>query len=415
MERIKATLKNKSGEGHIDTAVKIIIAVVIGALLLGGLYLLFSNVILPQLDTEVGDMMDYGENGTTVRRTLDDATGTYVLEYSYDGKHWQGVEMPNYGTGSSVYQLISGGESGNEQAALVRSGSTYYLIASADGIKWTEQFNFTANSITHFYYGTSSQLPRGAGSFSGEKFVVRWHSGGQTYFTGVAANATKWSKPTWSDKATVAAVKATVAAVKGIVAAIAAGGWIAVVIIVVICIIAMAVGAVFSIFTPGKGDLSLNQVIFETENEYAEQMEIYKANIPHDYIKIRGEPTAWKEALAVYMVKYKIDGEDREDVTSFTKKQAGKLKQVYRDFNTVLVTLEERTEPYTHLVQNENGEWVEVTEDRTVTDLVFTYHTATVDEIMDKYKFNKRKRQALQDLFRPDFDVLWNALFIESP
>lgn len=216
-------------------------------------------------------------------------------------------------------------------------------------------------------------------------------------------------------KATVAAVKATVAAVKGIVAAIAAGGWIAVVIIVVICIIAMAVGAVFSIFTPGKGDLSLNQVIFETENEYAEQMEIYKANIPHDYIKIRGEPTAWKEALAVYMVKYKIDGEDREDVTSFTKKQAGKLKQVYRDFNTVLVTLEERTEPYTHLVQNENGEWVEVTEDRTVTDLVFTYHTATVDEIMDKYKFNKRKRQALQDLFRPDFDVLWNALFIESP
>lgn len=216
-------------------------------------------------------------------------------------------------------------------------------------------------------------------------------------------------------KATVAAVKATVATVKGIIAAIAAGGWIAVVIIVVICIIAMAVGAVFSIFTPGKGDLSLNQVIFETENEYAEQMEIYKANIPHDYIKIREEPTAWKEVIAVYMVKYKIDGEDREDVTAFTEKQAGKLKQVYRDFNPLFATLEERTEPYTHLVQNENGEWVEVTEDRIITDLVFTYHTATVDEIMDKYKFNKRKRQALQDLFRPDFDVLWNALFIESP
>ena len=51
-------LSSKRGEGHIDTGVKIIIAVVIGALLLGGLYLLFSNVILPQLDTEVGDMMD---------------------------------------------------------------------------------------------------------------------------------------------------------------------------------------------------------------------------------------------------------------------------------------------------------------------------------------------------------------------
>lgn len=199
MKSVKKILKSKSGEGHLDTAVKIIIAVVIGALVLGGLYLLFSNVILPQLNDEVDGMMEYGENGATVRRVLDDESGTYVLQYSYDGKHWQGIQMPNYGAGSSVYQMISGGESGNEQAALVKKGNTYYLIASADGITWKEQFNFTANSVTHFYYGTSSQLPRGAGSFSGEKFVVRWHSGGQTYYTGVAANATSWSKPTWSD------------------------------------------------------------------------------------------------------------------------------------------------------------------------------------------------------------------------
>lgn len=199
MERIKATLKNKSGEGHIDTAVKIIIAVVIGALLLGGLYLLFSNVILPQLDTEVGDMMDYGENGTTVRRTLDDATGTYVLEYSYDGKHWQGVQMPNYGTGSSVYQLISGGESGNEQAALVKLGNTYNLIVSTDGINWTQRFSVNAQSVTHFYYGTSSQLPGTAGSFSGEKFVFRYCAGGSTYYTSVSSKVTTWSPATWSD------------------------------------------------------------------------------------------------------------------------------------------------------------------------------------------------------------------------
>ena len=199
MKTLKKILKNNRGEGHLDTGVKIIIAVVIGAVILGGLYLLFSNVILPQLNTEVDSMMDYGKNGATVRRTPDDESGTYVLEYSYDGKHWQGVQMPNYGAGSSVYQLISGGESGKEQAALVKQGNTYYLIASADGIAWKEQFQFTANSVTHFYYGTSSQLPRNSGSFSGERFVVRWHSGGQTYYTGVAAHATSWSKPTWSD------------------------------------------------------------------------------------------------------------------------------------------------------------------------------------------------------------------------
>lgn len=36
-------LSNKTGEGHIDTALKIIIGVVIGAVILGGLYLLFAG------------------------------------------------------------------------------------------------------------------------------------------------------------------------------------------------------------------------------------------------------------------------------------------------------------------------------------------------------------------------------------
>lgn len=36
--KVKAVLEGKRGEGYIDTVVKMIIAVVIGALLLGGLY-----------------------------------------------------------------------------------------------------------------------------------------------------------------------------------------------------------------------------------------------------------------------------------------------------------------------------------------------------------------------------------------
>ena len=36
--RARAVLEDKGGEGYVDTAVKMIIAVVIGALLLGGLY-----------------------------------------------------------------------------------------------------------------------------------------------------------------------------------------------------------------------------------------------------------------------------------------------------------------------------------------------------------------------------------------
>ena len=49
-------LDNKRGDGYIDVAVKMIIAVVVGALLLGGLYYLFNNIVLPGLAERIQDM-----------------------------------------------------------------------------------------------------------------------------------------------------------------------------------------------------------------------------------------------------------------------------------------------------------------------------------------------------------------------
>ena len=57
--RAKCTMESKKAEGYIDVGVKIIIAVVVGAVILGGLYALFDNVILPRLNTEIEAMFDY--------------------------------------------------------------------------------------------------------------------------------------------------------------------------------------------------------------------------------------------------------------------------------------------------------------------------------------------------------------------
>lgn len=58
--RTKQALGNQSGEGFVDTAVKILMGVVIGALVLAGLYLLFEDTILPTLTQRIKDMFDYG-------------------------------------------------------------------------------------------------------------------------------------------------------------------------------------------------------------------------------------------------------------------------------------------------------------------------------------------------------------------
>lgn len=52
-------MKDTKGENYVDTAVKILIAVVLGALLLAGLYALFGDVVMPTLTQSIQDMFNY--------------------------------------------------------------------------------------------------------------------------------------------------------------------------------------------------------------------------------------------------------------------------------------------------------------------------------------------------------------------
>lgn len=52
-------MKDNKGENYVDTAVKILIAVVLGALLLAGLYALFGDVVMPTLTQRIQDMFNY--------------------------------------------------------------------------------------------------------------------------------------------------------------------------------------------------------------------------------------------------------------------------------------------------------------------------------------------------------------------
>ena len=57
--KAQAAMINNRGEGYIDTAVKILIAVVLGALLLAWLYALFGDVVMPTLTQRIRDMFNY--------------------------------------------------------------------------------------------------------------------------------------------------------------------------------------------------------------------------------------------------------------------------------------------------------------------------------------------------------------------
>lgn len=55
----RSAIVSKVGEGYIDTGVKIIIGVVIGGVILAGLYALFNTTIIPTLTTKIQGMFNY--------------------------------------------------------------------------------------------------------------------------------------------------------------------------------------------------------------------------------------------------------------------------------------------------------------------------------------------------------------------
>ena len=56
---VTAVVSSTEGEGYVDSGVKILIAVVIGALLLGGLYALFNTTIMPTVTSKITELFNF--------------------------------------------------------------------------------------------------------------------------------------------------------------------------------------------------------------------------------------------------------------------------------------------------------------------------------------------------------------------
>ena len=57
--RATLAVANVRADGYVDSGVKILIAVVIGALLLAGLYTLFNSTIMPTVTEKITNLFNY--------------------------------------------------------------------------------------------------------------------------------------------------------------------------------------------------------------------------------------------------------------------------------------------------------------------------------------------------------------------
>ena len=214
-------------------------------------------------------------------------------------------------------------------------------------------------------------------------------------------------------KATVAAVKAIIAAAKALVAAIAAGGWVAVVVIIVICLIALICGSVFGIFFSGEDSgtgQSMRTAVQEINTEYDNRLLEIRNGTSYDTLEMSGSRAVWKEVLAVYSVKVNTDPDEPMEVATVddTKKQL--LKDIFWEMNSISSRTESHSETVITETDDGNGNIVQTETTETRTTLYITVSHKPVEEMADQYGFNEEQREYLAELLEDKNNSLWAAV-----
>lgn len=214
-------------------------------------------------------------------------------------------------------------------------------------------------------------------------------------------------------KATVAAVKAIIAGVKALISAIAAGGWVAVVVIVVICLIALIVGSCFGIFFSSEdtgSDQTMQQVVQEINEEYLSEIDYIKSSVSHDELEMSGARAVWPEVLSIYAVKTTTDPDNPQEVASITDEKIELLRDIFWAMNEIDYRTEEVTG--TEIIESDdgNGNIVEETVEVTEVYLYITVSHKTAEEMAAEYNFTDDQLEQLEALLDDENNFLWTAV-----
>ena len=214
-------------------------------------------------------------------------------------------------------------------------------------------------------------------------------------------------------KATVAAVKAIIAATKALIAAIAAGGWIAVLVIIVICLIGMIIGSCFGIFFSGEDSgtgQTIQTAVQEINTDYQENLDEIKASHSYDVLEMSGSRAVWKEVLAVYAVKTTTDPDNAQEVATMDDEKLELLKDIFWQMNEISSSTSTQTETVIETSDDGNGNIVETETTVTQTYLYITVSHKTAEEMADQFGFNEDQREQMAELLADENNSLWSQV-----
>ena len=208
-------------------------------------------------------------------------------------------------------------------------------------------------------------------------------------------------------KATISAIKGIIAGTKALIAAIAAGGWVAVVVIILICLIGLLCSSIFGIFFSSEktssNSVTMSSVISECNQEFADKLQSIQDQNPHDDYVLDGSMASWKDMLLVYTTKVS-NGVNEQEVMTIDDNKKKILKQVFWDMNSL--SSEVKTENVTEQGINTDEMPKEVS--KRVLHIKITSKNA--EQMKSDYHFSPAQLKQYNELSNEKYAMLWSGV-----
>lgn len=209
-----------------------------------------------------------------------------------------------------------------------------------------------------------------------------------------------------------AMVKNSIAAINKLVTAIAAGGGVAVMSAILICLIGLIVASSFGIFFSSEdtgSEMTMRQAVQEINTEYQNKIDVLKANHPHDKLEMKGSRAVWPEVLSVYAVKLTTDADNPQEVATVTPEKKRMLEDIFWAMNKISSKTELKQETEITEKDDGHGHIVEESVQKSNRYLYIESAHKTADEMAAYYRFTDDQKQQMSELLAQD-SKMWSAV-----
>ena len=214
-------------------------------------------------------------------------------------------------------------------------------------------------------------------------------------------------------KAAVAAGKVAAKAIEELIAAIAEGGWVVLLVIIVVALIAGIVASTYGIFFSSEDsgtEITMSSVVQELNIELLDTIDAEKSKGTYDEVNITGYQADWKDIIAIYTIKTNTDSANPQEVATIDETKKQLLADIFWDMNKITSSTETVIEEKVEEKTDTYGKTVQTVTQTTKTILTITITPKSANDMLKEYGFTNEQKKLYYDLTDSKNDQLWNGL-----